>query len=95
MNHKRNVYAPEKGLRRKLRAGSTSWTEPALPSSVASTTKEVQGDEYLEVEDIRGWRQGEEGRECLVTWAGYGHKHNTWEPAAHLEQCPEILRQFY
>ncbi len=25
----------------------------------------------------------------------YGHKHNTWEPAAHLEQCPEILQQFH
>lgn len=28
----------------------------ALPSRVASTAEEVQGNEYFEVEDIRGWR---------------------------------------
>jgi len=67
----------------------------ALPSRVASTAEEVQGDKYFEIEDIRGWRQGEEGREYLVKWKGYGHKHNTWEPAAHLEKCPEILQQFH
>ncbi len=61
--------------------------------------EEVQGDEYFEVEDIRGWRQGEEGREYLVKWAGYGHKHNTWEPAwlrteaASNPVCHKLSRQ--
>ena len=75
--------------------GRTSLTGRALPSGVAPTAEGVQGDEYFEVEDIWDYRLGEEGREDLVKWAGYGHKDNTWEPAAHFEQCPEILQQFH
>ena len=44
----------------------------ALPSRVASTAEKVQGDEYFDVEEIRGWRWGKEGREYLVKWARYG-----------------------
>jgi hypothetical protein len=58
-------------------------------------TEEVQGEEYFKVEDIRDWRRGEDRREYLVKWAGYRYKYNTWEPAAHFEQCPEILQQFH
>lgn len=93
-NYGQNDRAPE-SPRRKLPAGRISSTARALPSRVASTAEEVQGDEYFKVEDIRDWRLGEEGREYLVKWAGYGHKHNTWEPAAYFEQCPEILQQFH
>jgi hypothetical protein len=93
-NHGRHNRAPEIPRRKSL-AGRTSSTGRSLPSRVASTAEEVQGDEYFELEDIRGWRQGEEGREYLVKWAGYGHKYNTWEPAAHLEKCSEILQQFH
>jgi len=93
-NHGRNDRAPE-SARRKSPAGRISSTGRALPSRVASTAEEIQGDEYFEVEDIWDWRLGEEGREYLVKWAGYGHKDNTWEPAAHFEQCPEILQQFH
>jgi hypothetical protein len=81
--------------RRKSPAGRTSSTGRALASRVASTAEEVQVDEYFQVEDIRGLRQGEEGWEYLVKWEGYRHKHNTWEPATHFEKCPEVLEQFH
>jgi hypothetical protein len=71
-NHGRNDRAPD-GPRPKSPARRTSLTGRALPSRVASMGEEVQGDEYFEVEDIRDWRQGEEGREYLVKWPGYGH----------------------
>jgi hypothetical protein len=61
---------------------------------VTSTAGEVQHGEYFQVEDIRDWRQGEEGLEYLVKWEGYGHKYNTWEPATHFEECPEVLEEF-
>ena len=70
-NHGQNDRAPE-SPRRKSPAGRISTTARALPSRVASTTEEVQGDEYFKVEDIRDWRQGEEGREYLVKWQGMG-----------------------
>ncbi|EJT71107.1 hypothetical protein GGTG_10367 [Gaeumannomyces tritici R3-111a-1] len=76
-NHGRNDRAPEIP-RCKLLAGKTSSTGRAFPSKVAFTAEEVQGDEYFEMEDIRDWRQGEEGREYLVKWAGYGHNQG-WE----------------
>ncbi|KAK4150401.1 hypothetical protein C8A00DRAFT_18056 [Chaetomidium leptoderma] len=93
-NHGQNDGAPERS-RRKSPVGRISSTARALPSRVASTTEETRVDEYFKVEDIRDWRQGEEGREYLVKWAGYGNKHNTWEPAAHFEECPEVLEEFH
>ena len=93
-NHGRHERAPE-NPRRKSPAGGISSTARTLSSRVASTTEKVQGDEYFNVEEILEWREGEDGPEYLVKWAGYGHRHNTWEPAAHFEQCLEILEQFH
>jgi hypothetical protein len=56
---------------------------------VASTTEQAQR-KYFEVEDILDLRL-----KYLVKWRGYGHKHNTWEPVGHFDQCPELLRQFH
>ncbi|KAL2166220.1 hypothetical protein VTG60DRAFT_3108 [Thermothelomyces hinnuleus] len=58
-------------------------------SGLAPTTEEVQ-EEYFEVEDILDWRLV-----YLVNWKGYGHKHDSWEPAEHFDKCPELLRQFH
>ncbi len=78
--------------RRKSPTGTSS-TGRALPLRVTSTAAEVQDGEYFQAEDIRDWRQGE--GEYLVKWEGYGHKHNTWEPATHFEECPEVLEEFH
>jgi DNA-binding transcriptional regulator/RsmH inhibitor MraZ len=72
-----------------------SSTARTLSSRVASTTEKVQGDEYFNVEKILEWRRGKAGLEYLVKWVGYGKKYNSWEPAAHFEQCLETLEQFH
>jgi hypothetical protein len=96
-NHGRNYHTPET-QRRKPPAEKASSTAHAHPSRVASTVQEVQDGDYFQVEDVldRRRRKGRKGGwEYLVKWAGYGHEHNSWEPGAHFEQCPEILQQFH
>ncbi|KAL2014952.1 hypothetical protein VTK56DRAFT_6729 [Thermocarpiscus australiensis] len=58
-------------------------------AGVASTTKQARR-EYFDVEDILSVQL-----RYLVKWKGYGHKHNTWEPVGHFDQCPELLEQFH
>lgn len=94
-NHERHERAPENSRRKSPAGGISSSTARTLSSRVASTTEKVQGNEYFNVEEILEWREGEDGPEYLVKWAGYGHRHNTWEPAVHFEQCLEILEQFH
>lgn len=93
-NHGRHERAPENSRRKSPAGGISSSTARTLSSRVASTTEKVQGNEYFNVEKILEWREGEDGPEYLVKWAGYGHRYNTWEPAVHFEQCLEILEQF-
>jgi hypothetical protein len=31
----------------------------------------------------------------LVKWAGYGIEHNTWEPAANCQNCPDKVQQYW
>ncbi|KAK4096360.1 hypothetical protein N658DRAFT_519247 [Parathielavia hyrcaniae] len=98
-NHGRNDTARETN-RHKPPAEKASPTGCALPLRAARTAKEVQDCDYFQVEAILDGRRrkGRKGRkggwEYLVKWAGYGHEHNSWEPGAHFEQCPEILQQF-
>jgi hypothetical protein len=100
LNHGRNDTARET-KRHKPPAEKDSPTGCALPLRAAPTAKEVQDGHYFQVEDILDGRRrkGRKGRkggwEYLVKWAGYGHEHNSWEPGAHFEQCPEILQQFH
>ncbi|KAK4233277.1 hypothetical protein C8A03DRAFT_48127 [Achaetomium macrosporum] len=54
-NRGRGDRAPE-NPRRKSPVGTISSMGRAFPSRITPTAEEVQGDEYFEVEDIRGWR---------------------------------------
>ncbi|KAK4149623.1 hypothetical protein C8A00DRAFT_37779 [Chaetomidium leptoderma] len=83
--------------RRKPPAGRTASKRRPLPPRVAPTAGQapVQGAKYFQFEYILKWRRRAEGQEYLVKWEGYGHKHNTWEPAEHFDQCPEILEEFH
>jgi hypothetical protein len=51
----------------------------------------VVQDNYFEVEDILDSRQRGKQIEYLIRWEGYGHEHDSWEPARHFNRCPEIL----
>lgn len=33
--------------------------------------------------------------EFLIKWKGYGHEHNTWEPAANLANCAEAVQEYW
>ena len=101
-----NIVRPPQGKRgrvntsaqrRKPPAGKNSSTRPPLPLRAVSTAgqAQVRRAKYFQFEDILKSRQGEEGWEYLVKWKGYGHKHNTWEPAEHFDRCPEILEEFH
>lgn len=79
-NHERHERVPENSRRKSPAGGISSSTARTLSSRVASTTEKVQGNEYFNVEEILERREGEDGPEYLVKWAGYGHRHNTWEP---------------
>ncbi|KAK3936999.1 hypothetical protein QBC46DRAFT_19603 [Diplogelasinospora grovesii] len=81
--------------RRKSPAERTSSTGRAHPSRVAYTAKEVQEGKYFQVEEILGSRRRGRRVEYLVKWEGYGHEHDSWEPVAHFEKCPEMLQQFH
>jgi hypothetical protein len=36
-----------------------------------------------------------DGIQYLVKWKGYDIIHNTWEPATHLDKCPDILQEYW
>ncbi|KAK4243041.1 hypothetical protein C7999DRAFT_36645 [Corynascus novoguineensis] len=58
-------------------------------TGVASTTKQARR-KSSDVEDILSVQV-----RYLVKWKGYEHKDNTWEPAKHFSQCPQLLQQFH
>ena len=41
---------------------------------------------------VGGWKIK---REFLIKWLGYGPEHNTWEPEANLENCSELLTEYW
>ena len=93
-NHGQNDRAPESPMCKSL-AGRTFSTARALPSRVASAGDKVQGDEYFQVEKNLASRRRERRVGYLVRWEGYGDEHDSWEPVAHFEKCPEMLQHFH
>nr|POF13521.1 transposon tf2-11 polyprotein [Quercus suber] len=57
--------------------------------------EEIDGHEEYEVEAIVDKGFDQDGTvKYLTKWKGYGHEHNSWEPAAHLRHAAEALAQF-
>jgi hypothetical protein len=55
---------------------------------------EIAGDHY-EVEAILRHKGGGKSRKFLVKWAGWNHADNTWEPEEHLNNCEELLKEYW
>ena len=59
---------------------------------------EIEDEYEYEVEAIMDKRTRRVGRrvitQYLIKWSGYGHEHNSWEPAANLTHCSEMLQAF-
>lgn len=65
--------------------------EPRQPQPIA--LEEVEHPEY-EVDKILGSRLVKGGTQYLVRWKGYGAFDDTWEPATHLENASEKVKEF-
>jgi hypothetical protein len=71
---------------------------PDLPSvSSNEMPEETCSDEYLEyeVEKILDSRFYYRKLQYLIKWKRYGAKHNSWEPAEHLENADNAVRKFH
>ena len=60
---------------------------------------EIEGELEYEVERILDKRTVKRSRrtdsvEYLVKWLGYGHEHNSWEPAKSVANAQEIVQAF-
>ncbi|TFY54605.1 hypothetical protein EVJ58_g8762 [Rhodofomes roseus] len=67
---------------------------PILPDPRNS---ELLASEEYEVEQIVAWRRNKSRSnrlEFLVRWKGYSPIFDTWEPASHLQNAYEILREY-
>jgi hypothetical protein len=66
----------------------TRTTHPQPPPEI------IDGDEHFEVDNILDFKIVRKKYMFLVRWQGYGDSHNTWEPAANLSHCQDIMRAF-
>lgn len=57
--------------------------------------KAIQADstEEYEVQDLLERRQGDNGPEFLVKWAGWSDQYNEWLPEAALD-CPDLMKKW-
>ena len=55
---------------------------------------QVQDEPEFEVRSIQNHKDTNRGREYLVRWKGYSAADDTWEPASHLENAPEIVQEY-
>ncbi|XP_076225253.1 chromodomain-containing protein chromator isoform X2 [Nomia melanderi] len=70
--------------------------KPKGKSSKAGEEDRDTTDEEYTVEKILAKRFNPKKRcsEYLLKWEGYGHEHNTWEPAEHVATCKHLLEEF-
>jgi hypothetical protein len=48
-----------------------------------------------DVERVVDMRSGFSGVEYLIKWQGWSEEENTWEPENHLQNCKQLLNDFY
>ena len=56
---------------------------------------EIDGEEEFEVSEILNSRINRRKLEYLVHWQGYEVSERTWEPAAHFDNAPKMIEEFY
>ena len=54
----------------------------------------IDGELEYEVEAILAHRQEGNSREYLISWKGYTPDDDTWEPEHHLQNCPQLLKDY-
>jgi hypothetical protein len=69
--------------------------QPPPPPTLVDDELEYEVERILIHRDrhpVHGWKIK---REFLVKWLGYGPEHNTWEPEANLQNCSELLTEYW
>ena len=90
---------PPQALEPSAAATSLAASPPPPPSPPEKAVSDEDDDDdddedMYEVDALLDRRRGEGGGvEYLVKWKGWGHRFNTWEPAAHITS-PQLLREF-
>ena len=56
---------------------------------------EINDELEYEVENILNSHKYRNQLQYLVKWKGYDAGHNSWEPAAHLTHCTDLLTAFH
>ena len=58
--------------------------------------EEIDDGEHYEIEEIAGHRQTADGaQKFFVKWLGWPAEDSTWEPPHHLDNCDEMLAQYW
>jgi hypothetical protein len=72
---------------------------PDSRSNLPPPPELVGEDLEYDVEAILQHRSVKHGRkattEFLIKWAGYPPEHNTWEPEDNLDNCPDMLKDYW
>ena len=74
-----------------------TYKEPTIPGQKPPTPSPViiRGQEEWEVEKILQHKKRGRGLQYLVRWKGMGREEDTWEPAVHLKNAPEIVKAYH
>ncbi|XP_066975265.1 histone-lysine N-methyltransferase SUV39H1-like isoform X2 [Macrobrachium rosenbergii] len=101
---KRNVeLAPEVVVKKPRRSLIEDYLirENELKGDTSKAVKEAKADSssseeiLYEVENIVSYKKSGTNFLYKVSWKGYGMEECTWEPSEHLENCSEVLIEFY
>ena len=55
----------------------------------------VDGDQEFDVDFVKAHRGTKRNQEFLVHWVGYSPEHDSWEPAAALQNCPAVVKKYW
>ena len=55
----------------------------------------VDGDQEFDVDFVKAHRGTKRNQEFLVHWVGYSPEHDSWEPAAALQNCSAEVKKYW
>jgi len=64
------------------------------PNFIPQPSELINGEEEYEVETIHAHRGSPSRQQYLVSWKGYSHAKDTWEPESHLGYACFILQAY-